>query len=500
MLSGSIALLALGGCGSAPQRATLASGTPGGFYHRLGDQINSSTQSTVDLTIQQIDSQGAQQNLTYLLDRKVDFALVQLDTTTAAIRQGKVQAVAVLAHEHLHFIVRDSSLQNLTDLQGKRVEIGGTGSGIRYTAERLLQAARLTIQADDANLATAFQKLKQGQIAAIAYVGSLGANQILRQEFANQPNLRLLAIPASLVNYLTVEDPGSYQASAIPVGTYSGAPPIPPTDLETFSTATVLVTRPDVDDHQVGLVTWALLATARQYSRFYPAMQGGDPKSLLQRGLYDMHPAAIEVFNDGDPRSAWIRYWQNNNDLQSGVFILGATSGVGILLRRWRQERSKKLLSTTAKRISELKQFLPQEAKQAMRGIEELSQEHRVMFIDGVVTSDVYEQVRQKTQMFADQCHLILDQQHKKLVMDTLLLLDEWQATLQTNPDEAMRKLGQIKQHYREMLLADQVDIEAYIELVELTLISLMTLTAKPMPSPEEHPDADEAQQPENVA
>jgi hypothetical protein len=63
--------------------------------------------------------------------------------------------------------------------------------------------------------------------------------------------------------------------------------------------------------------------------------------------------------------------------------------------------------------------------------------------------------------------------------MDTLLGLDEWQATLQTDPEAALQKLSYIKQQYRDMLLSDQVDIDAYMELMQLTLISLMTLAPK---------------------
>ena len=89
------------------------------------------------------------------------------------------------------------------------------------------------------------------------------------------------------------------------------------------------------------------------------------------------------------------------------------------------------------------------------------------MFIDGTVSSDIYEEVRQKTQLFADQCHRLLEEQRRQFVMDTLLLLDDWQANLQVNPAEALQKLSQIKHQYREMLLADQVDIEAYIEQMQ---------------------------------
>ena len=96
------------------------------------------------------------------------------------------------------------------------------------------------------------------------------------------------------------------------------------------------------------------------------------------------------------------------------------------------------------------------------------------MFIEGSIASEVYEEVRQKTQTFADQCRNLLEQRRKRFVLDTLLLLDDWQASLQLDPQAALQKLTQIKQQYREMLLADQVDIKAYIELMEL--ISVMTL------------------------
>jgi hypothetical protein len=137
------------------------------------------------------------------------------------------------------------------------------------------------------------------------------------------------------------------------------------------------------------------------------------------------------------------------------------------------------MVTTTTNRINELKLLLPDHPQQALDGIEDLSQEHRLMFVEGAVTTEVYEQLRQKTQTFTDQSRRLLEQQRKKFVMDTLLGLDEWQATLQTDPEAALQKLSHIKQQYREMLLADQVDIEAYVELMQLTLISLMTLVPK---------------------
>ncbi len=480
LATGLVLLLTLGSCTPAPSSVTLSSGTKGGYYNRLGEQINDSSQTTANLTVTNLESQGSRQNLQRLLDRQTDFALVQLDVATDAMRAGKVEAVAILASEPLHIITQaNSALRQFTDLQSQRVAIGTPGSGIRHTASHLLKVSGITVKADDTPFTDALAKLNQRQLEAVIYIGNIGASDRLRQYFATHPNLRLLPVQKSLINYLTIRDPGSYQAATIPAGSYHPRPALPPQDVPTLATATVIVTRPDVSSRQVGLLAWSILATSRKYARFYPELQTGDPKALLQQGLFFIHPAAQDVYQNGDPRSAWIRYWESNNDLQAGLVILVGTSGAGLLLRKWRRDRSKKLIDTTQHRINELKDLLPQDASQALRGIEELSQEHRLMFIDGTLPSEIYEEVRQKTQMFADQCRTLSDQQRKKSVLDTLLLLEDWQETLQTNPSEALRKLGQIKQRYREMLLDDQVDIEAYIELMELTLISLMTLTPK---------------------
>lgn len=473
----------LSSCSVQPDNVSLSSGTAGGFYNRVGKEISNSTEATVGLKVRNLDSQGSRENLQRLLSGEVDFALVQLDIASLEMRQGKIQAVAILANEYVHIITRkDSGLRSFADLEGKRVAIGTPGSGISFTASQLIKADKLKIQKDASDLDTAFKKLYAGQVDAIAYVGSLGANQKLRQQFVNNPNLKIIPIQQSLINNLIVLEPGSYQSATLPMGTYASRPSVPEQDVSTISTAAVLVTRPNMDSQKVGLVTWSIISNARTYSEFYPELQNTESTELLRKGLFYIHPAAQEVFEDGDPRAAFIRYWQKNSDLQSGLFIFLFTSAIGLLIGQWRKQSSQKLLATTVNRVAELKKLLADNPQEALKGIEDLRQEHRLRFIDGAVTTEIYEQLQQKTQTFADECRSILEKQRKKFIMDTLLLLDEWQATLQTDPDVALQKLGQIKQDYRDMLLSDQVDIEAYVELMQLTLMSVMTLAPQSLP------------------
>lgn len=478
-LAAGLCLVSFSSCSFQPREVSLSSGTAGGYYNRLGQQLSESVQSTVDIKVRNSDSQGSRQNLQRLLDRQTDFALVQLDVASEAMRQGKVKAIAVLANEYVQVITQSNSgVRSLSDLQGKRVAVGAAGSGINFTASRLLQADGLKVQKDESSFDQGLQKLKNRQVDALFYVGSLGANETLRQQLAGNSSLKIVPIQSELINLLTVREPGLYQSATLLKGSYASRPTVPDQDIATLSTATVLVTHPEVSDKAIGLVAWSVLSTAGQFAPFYPELQSEEAEPLLKKGLVYLAPAAQEVYEQGDPRDALIRYWENNSDLQAGVFIVGTTSVIGLLLRHWRRERSKKLLTTTANRINELKALLPDHAQQALDGIEELRQEHRLRFIDSAVSTEVYEELQQRTQTFSDQCITLLNQQRQKFVLDTLLLLDDWQATLQTDPEGALQKLNQIKHQCREMLLLNQINIEAYIELMELTLMSAMT----PMP------------------
>ena len=510
-----LSLLSLTSCHSSPKILKLSTGSPTGYYYRLGQVIEASAEETVDLDIEVQSSEGSLDNLQQLIQGEIDIALVQLDVAKKSMKAGEVKAIAVLAQEHLHLISRQPSsntifsqpaTQNrqqlhqsqsttetarptsstspntLQALQGKTIAVGTPGSGIRFTADQLLSALKMeaptSFQINESGFSDALDLLSQDQIDAAFYVGRLGANERLREAFSADPNLTLLPLSSGLVNFLVTQNPGIYEVATIPQGVYGIYPSIPPTKLTSLTTPTVLITRPDADIKAVRLLTWSIIATARRYATFYPELQLGDPNLLLRQGLFFIHPEAITVYESGDPREAWIRYWESNSDLQAGIFLLTATSVAGMLIRYWRKQQSQKLLLRTNEAIASITQLLSQNPEEALREIEELSQENRLQFFAGYVPEEVYALGQQKTQTFADQCRSVLDRQHKQLVLNTLLLLDDWQETLQTDPQAALSKLSEIKQQYRDMLLANQVDIQAYMELVELTLISVMTLTS----------------------
>ena len=484
--------LSMSGCGLASKPIGLSTGSPTGYYYRLGQSIEASVENTVSIDVDVLQSTGSQNNLQQLLNSDTDLALVQLDVAEESMKAGDVLAIAILAQEHIHLISRqtigsstktgtNTEPATLSDLTGLTVAIGPPGSGIRFTATQLLDTALLdeTVQINEAGFSDALDLLSQGQVDAAFYVGRLGANQSLREAFAANPDLTLLSISPSLANFLAIQNPGVYRAATIPEGVYGVVPSRPDRPLSSLSTPTVLVTRPDIAPKTIRLITWSIVATAHRYVSFYPELHSGDPNELLRQGLFFVHPDAVDVYEYGDPRQVWVRYWENNSDLQAGIFLLLGTSVAGMMLQYWRKMRSHRLSNKILQRTIEINQLLSQSPQEALREIEELSQDNRFQFIAGKIPDEVYAQVQQKTQTLSDRCRSVLDRERREEILNTLLLLDEWQETLQTDPPAALSKLSQIKQQYRDMLLSNQVDIQAYMELTELTLISLMTLVPK---------------------
>ncbi|MBD2101951.1 TAXI family TRAP transporter solute-binding subunit [Leptolyngbya sp. FACHB-261] len=482
----------LSSCAAWTEPIKLSSGEAGS-YKALGQQISHSAQAVGDLQVQDAyNSPGSKTNLERLLRGETDFALVQLDLVRDAIRKQQrgqnqpsrgpqLQTVAVLANEYVHVITQaNSRIRTVADLQGQQVALGAQGTGIRFTSSQLLTAANVSVIVDEATLADAFKKLKAGKIAALVYVGSLGTSGTVRAELNTGRTLRLVPIQRSLANYLTVQNSGSYQSVTIPAGAYRSLPPLPPTNLLTLSTATVLVTRADVDREKVSRMTWALMSTAQEYLPFFDptlAAQGVEP--LLREGLVYVHPGAQAVFDYGDPGATWLRYWQQNQDLQAGAVILVGTSAIGLFVQWLRRRQSRKLIAQTYDKISQLQNSLQHNPQEALVGVEDLRQAHLQQSLDGQVAAETYEQLERITRAFEGQCRTALEQQQQDCAQNALLLVDQWQSMLLADPNVALKQLEYFQQSYQAMFSQKRIDLQTYLRLRELILMSLMLLNPK---------------------
>ncbi len=466
-------VITLNSCVGGSQILTLTSGSGGSGYQRISQQISRSAEAIDRIEIKDnYNSQGSQQNIERLLNKEADFAIVQLDVASNAMKEGQAQTLLILTEEYVHIIARtDSEINTFADLENKKIAVGAKGSGIYFTSKRLFQTANLNIQEVNANFSNGLKQLIAGEIDAVMYVGPLGASQKVRTELNQARGLRFVPIGSSLINYLQIQFPESYRAATIPAGTYKPIPELPERDLQTISTPGALITRPDVSRDRVAIVTWSILDSFRQYFPFYAKLARLSDRSVMYEGLTYAHPGASQVFENGDPRDAWLRYLQQNQPLQSGLIMLLGTSSIGFFLRWSRKNRSETIIKANRQAIADMRATLDDNPQKALANVEGLRQKYRLMLIDGMIAIDVYEQIERMTQVFTQQCRTLQAKQNSESIEQILKSLEQLQIAIQTNPESTAAKIEEIARQYKQMLLSGKIDLNTYLQLEQLSFI-----------------------------
>ncbi|MFO1117939.1 MAG: TAXI family TRAP transporter solute-binding subunit [Beijerinckiaceae bacterium] len=182
-----------------------------------------------------------QQSLADLLSPSVvDLALVRadrLDDVRAngqlAGREGELRYVARLFDPAMHLLA-GADVTDLRQLAGRKVALGAPGSADRFSAERILARLGVEVVAVDDGAIAAIERLRRGDIAAVALFGS-----------APDPRLARLASDGSRLHLVGVTWdarlgeaylPAAVQADAYPNLMRSGE------RIETISVGEILVT------------------------------------------------------------------------------------------------------------------------------------------------------------------------------------------------------------------------------------------------------------------
>ncbi len=178
----------------------IVGGLMSGTYMRFVDEMAQALDDGDNLRILPIVSYGAASNLDDLLYlRGVDAAVTQSDVFEYFRTQRKtanldrrVNYIIRLPISELHILARDE-IQTLADLRGKKVNFGPAGTGASLTGNIVLQRLGIKVQELNLDNPTALQKLKAGEIDALARVVPKPI-----QFFSNIPpnsGLHLLNIP-----------------------------------------------------------------------------------------------------------------------------------------------------------------------------------------------------------------------------------------------------------------------------------------------------------------
>jgi TRAP transporter TAXI family solute receptor len=134
-----------------------------------------------------------------------------------------LRTIAALFQEHIHLIaLKDSNINSVKDLKGKRVSLDEPGSGTYVDAKLILESNGLStgdVKAEALKGKAATDALRNGKVDAIFVVAGFPTGAVV--ELASSVDIKLVPIDGAGAKALTSKY-GFFSQSPIPSGTYEG--------------------------------------------------------------------------------------------------------------------------------------------------------------------------------------------------------------------------------------------------------------------------------------
>ncbi len=181
-------------------RVGLISGGIGGTYIRIATDLASVLNGLDNMRILPIVGQGSVQNITDILYLKgVDVGIVQSDVLAYIKARGlhrnidrRIQYITKLYNEEFH-LVGGREIEDIRDLEGKRVNFGVAGSGTFMTATTVFEKLGINVIPVNHDQALAIEKLRNGEIAATVFVAGKPASAVA--DLKGAYGLQLIPVP-----------------------------------------------------------------------------------------------------------------------------------------------------------------------------------------------------------------------------------------------------------------------------------------------------------------
>ncbi|MBO4949475.1 MAG: TAXI family TRAP transporter solute-binding subunit [Clostridia bacterium] len=214
-------------------KIVLATGGPTGTYYAYGMAMGTILAEKTGIKVDAISTGASKANIQSIQLGEVDMAVVQNDVmyyayTGTDLFTGEqtqdFQAMAILYPELCQIIAsKESGIETVADLAGKRVSVGDAGSGVEFNAKQILEAYGIDmdkdIQKQNLGFGPSADALRDGKIDAFFCVAGIPTTAIT--DLAMGTDITVVAVEDDKFASLK-EKYGFYTQQAVPAGTYNG--------------------------------------------------------------------------------------------------------------------------------------------------------------------------------------------------------------------------------------------------------------------------------------
>ena len=290
-----------------PDQLVISTGGDSGAYQIFAARYKD-VLARYGITLVAKPSAGSTENLARLRDPAfgVDVAFIQAGTARPNEDDG-LFSLGDMYHEPLWIFYREAALgrtDNLLDLKGKRIAVGGPGSGTRHLAMELLAANG--IDAKNSKLIEVgglelMGRLQKNDIDAVFVVGPTQSSLVWSLLYA--PGVRLMSLARAdaytrRFPYLT--------RLVLPRGVIDLPQDIPPSDIQLVSPMATLLAREDTHPALIDL----LMQAADEVHGEPGVFQKPDEFPRAGHGEFPLSPEAGRYYKSGKPfLQRYLPFW-----------------------------------------------------------------------------------------------------------------------------------------------------------------------------------------------
>ncbi len=271
-----------------PKTIRVATAHEGGLYHEFGESLQASLERRTGCQVVIVETEGSVENGRLLREGKVDLAIVQ----SGSGEMKRLSVIAPLYPEVVHVVTRRGSpIQSVDGLESKRVVYGPDGSGMRTSAERVLE--HYGISEGIINPTNVYFKglLEDESIdAAIVTTGFM--NRDLQGLLASG---EFVLLPIDGAEAIAIKDP-FFHVAEIPRGLYREGTPVPSVGTPTVATTALLVVGEDESELLISKVMEAIYDEGLGLE--FPTLISRN--EVIAKSPVALHPVSRAFFNPPD--------------------------------------------------------------------------------------------------------------------------------------------------------------------------------------------------------
>ena len=286
------------------QLINILTGGTSGVYYPLGNALSAIYGKMLPkarVTVQA--TQGSVQNLNLLQVGRGEVAFALADSASFAwkgeaemgfsSKLDKLRTIASIYPAYIQIVAtKDSGIETLSDLKGKRISVGAPRSGTELNARQIFRAAGLSydmMAVEYLPFGESVALMKDRQLDATLQSAGLGVASI--RDLASSVPITIVPIPPSIV--AKIGDP-AFLSKPVPAGTYQGQDG----EVMTAVINNLLVTREDIPADSVYIMTKSMFENLGDLIATHAAAKGISLEHAVQGSPVPLHPGAERYYRE----------------------------------------------------------------------------------------------------------------------------------------------------------------------------------------------------------